>query len=43
MLGFGLAALALLSLIGIFAASEDPRQGRDPKDDVSYWIGSHFR
>jgi hypothetical protein len=43
MIALGLAVLALLSLIGIFATNEDPRQGRDPRDDVSYWAGARFR
>jgi hypothetical protein len=43
MFGLGFAILALFSLVGIFAGSEDPRQGSDPRDDPSYWTGAKFR
>jgi hypothetical protein len=38
MLGLGIGLLALFSLISIFAGSEDPRRGADPRDDLAYWI-----
>jgi hypothetical protein len=41
MLGLGLAILALFSLVGIFAGSEDPRQGADPRDEA--WSWARFR
>lgn len=41
MLGLGLAILALFSLAGIFAGSEDPRQSADPRDEV--WTWARFR
>ena len=43
MLGLGLALLALFSLAGMFAGSEDPRQSGDPRDDASYWSWARFR
>ncbi len=43
MLGFGLGLLALFSLIGIFAGSEDPRRDADPRDDASYWFWARIR
>ena len=43
MLGFGLVILALFSLVGIFADSEDPRQDADPRDSDTYWTWARLR
>jgi hypothetical protein len=43
MFGFGLVILALFSLVGIFADSEDPRRGADPKDSDTYRSWASYR
>ena len=34
---FGLACLALFSLISIGLGNEDPRRGANPRDELAWW------
>ena len=34
---FGLAVLALFSVISLVLGNEDPRRQADPSDDLGYW------
>ena len=35
---FGLACLALFSVISILLGNEEPRPGADPRDELALWM-----
>jgi len=38
MIAFGIAALALFSVLSILLSYEEPRRGVDPRDDLALWM-----